>query len=149
VILASKSPQRFLSLCLKIKQVSIYRLRHKIDGGRSAWDTCRDVATCFTWKEVGLGFPSLPSRPVEARRRVVRVASSQRLRRDEAEDGRVDTTGYIRPFYSKIIVFYILDPRGNLVFRLLIEPINKTLEGLDSFSLLLPSLCNSYIRISV
>jgi hypothetical protein len=30
------------------------------------WDTCRDLASCFTWKQVGLGFPSPTSRLVEA-----------------------------------------------------------------------------------
>jgi hypothetical protein len=39
VIWASKSPRRFLGLCLKTKQASVCRLRHKTDGGRSAWDT--------------------------------------------------------------------------------------------------------------
>jgi hypothetical protein len=39
VIWASKSPRRFLSLGLKTKQASIYRLRHKTDGGRSARNT--------------------------------------------------------------------------------------------------------------
>jgi hypothetical protein len=52
VIWASKSPRRFLSLYLKTKQVSVCRLRHKIDGGRSAWDTHRDLAACFAWKQV-------------------------------------------------------------------------------------------------
>jgi hypothetical protein len=36
VIWASKSPQRFLGLGLKTKRASIYRLRHKTDGGRLA-----------------------------------------------------------------------------------------------------------------
>jgi hypothetical protein len=40
VIWALKSPRRFLGLGLKTKWVSVCRLRHKIDGGRSAWDTC-------------------------------------------------------------------------------------------------------------
>jgi hypothetical protein len=48
VILASKSPRRFLSLGLKIKWASVYWLRHKTDGGRSARDTRRDLAACFT-----------------------------------------------------------------------------------------------------
>jgi hypothetical protein len=39
VICALKSPRRFLGLGLKTKQVSVCRLHHKIDGGRSAWDT--------------------------------------------------------------------------------------------------------------
>jgi hypothetical protein len=39
VIWTSKSPQRFLDLCIKIKHVSVCQLRHKTNGGRSAWDT--------------------------------------------------------------------------------------------------------------
>jgi hypothetical protein len=34
----------------------------------------------------------------------------------EAEDGWVDATGCVRPFYHKITNFYVLGPRGNLVF---------------------------------
>jgi hypothetical protein len=48
VIWASKSPRWFLGLGLKTKWASVYRLRHKTDGGRSVWDTCRDLAACFT-----------------------------------------------------------------------------------------------------
>jgi hypothetical protein len=48
VIWASKSPRRFLVLCLKTKQASVCQLRHKTDGGRSARDTRRDLAACFT-----------------------------------------------------------------------------------------------------
>jgi hypothetical protein len=48
VIWASKSSRRFLVLCLKIKQVSVYRLHHKTDEGRTARDTHRDLAACFT-----------------------------------------------------------------------------------------------------
>jgi hypothetical protein len=59
VIWASKSPRRFLGLGLKIKEASVCRLRHKTDGGRSAWDTHRDLAACLTWKQVWLGFSSL------------------------------------------------------------------------------------------
>jgi hypothetical protein len=47
VIWVSKSPLQFLGL------------GHKTDGGRSARDTRRDLAACFTWKQVWLGFPSL------------------------------------------------------------------------------------------
>jgi hypothetical protein len=50
VIWASKLPRRFLGLDLKTKQTSVYWLRHKIDGGRSTRDTCRDLAACLTWK---------------------------------------------------------------------------------------------------
>jgi hypothetical protein len=59
VICASKLPQRFLGLSLKTMQASVCRLRHKTDGGRSAWDTRRDLAACFAWKQVWLRFPSL------------------------------------------------------------------------------------------
>jgi hypothetical protein len=59
VIWTSKSPQRFLVLWLKIKWASVCRLRHKIDGGRSARDTRRDLVACFAWKQVSLGFLSL------------------------------------------------------------------------------------------
>jgi hypothetical protein len=48
VIWASKSLRRFLGLGLKTKQASVYPLRHKTDGGRSAWDTRRDLAACLT-----------------------------------------------------------------------------------------------------
>jgi hypothetical protein len=59
VIWASKSPQRFLGLCLKIKWASVCRLRHKTDGGRSVRDTRRDLAACLALKQVWLGFSSL------------------------------------------------------------------------------------------
>jgi hypothetical protein len=39
VIWALKSSRRFLGLGLKTKWASIYRLCHKTDTGRSAWDT--------------------------------------------------------------------------------------------------------------
>jgi hypothetical protein len=59
VIWASKLSRWFLGLGLKTKWASVCRLHHKIDGGRSARDTRRDLAACFTWKQVWLGFPSL------------------------------------------------------------------------------------------
>jgi hypothetical protein len=60
VILTSKSLRRFLGLGLKTKQALICRLRHKTDRERSIWDTHRDLAACFTWKQVWLGFPVWP-----------------------------------------------------------------------------------------
>jgi hypothetical protein len=59
VICASKLPRWFLDLGLKIKCASICRLRHKTDGVMSTRDTCRDLAACFAWKQVWLGFISL------------------------------------------------------------------------------------------
>jgi hypothetical protein len=47
VIWDSKLPRRFLGLGLKIKWASVYRLRRKTDGWRSARDTRRDLAACF------------------------------------------------------------------------------------------------------
>jgi hypothetical protein len=47
---------------------------------------------------------------------MVHMASSWRLRRVKAEDGWVDVMGYIRPFYPNFVVFYLLGPRGILVF---------------------------------
>jgi hypothetical protein len=49
----------FPSLSLKTKWASICQLRLKTDGGRSARDTRRDLAACFTWKQVWLAFLSL------------------------------------------------------------------------------------------
>jgi hypothetical protein len=66
MIWASKSPRWFLGLGLKIKQTTVCWLRHKIDGRATAWDTRRNLAACFTWKQVGLEFPSLSSRLAEA-----------------------------------------------------------------------------------
>jgi hypothetical protein len=59
VIWGSKSPRRFLGLCLKTKQASVCRLRHKIDGETSTWDTHRDLVSCLVWKQVWLGFSNL------------------------------------------------------------------------------------------
>jgi hypothetical protein len=87
VICASNSPRWFLGLDLKTKWATIFWLRHKIDGRATVWDMCRDPTNCFTLKQVGLGFPSLTSRLVKARRRVVHVAPSRRLRRDQVKDG--------------------------------------------------------------
>jgi hypothetical protein len=115
VIWDSKSPRRFLDLCLKTKQASVCRLCHKTDGGRSAQDTHRDLAACFAWKQVWLGFPSLARRLAEAQRCVVHMAPSQRLHRRQVEDGRVDATGYVRPCYPTFAVFNVLGPRGIVV----------------------------------
>jgi hypothetical protein len=59
LIWALKSLRQFLDLGIKTMQASVCRLRHKTDGWRSARDTCRDLAACFTGKQVWLGFFSL------------------------------------------------------------------------------------------
>jgi hypothetical protein len=61
VIWASKSLRRFLVLGLKTKRDTICQLRHKIDGRmETAQRMRRDLAACFGWKQIGLGFLSLP-----------------------------------------------------------------------------------------
>jgi hypothetical protein len=60
VISASKSPRWFLGLGLKTMWSSVCRLRHKTDGGRSAWETYQDLAAFFAWKQVWLGFSVWP-----------------------------------------------------------------------------------------
>jgi hypothetical protein len=52
VIWVSKASQRFLGLGLKTRWALVYQLRHKTDGERSTRDTRRDLATCFTSKQV-------------------------------------------------------------------------------------------------
>jgi hypothetical protein len=47
--------------------------------------------------------------------RMVHVTSSQRSRRVQVEDGRVDAMGRIRPFYPYFAIFIVLGPRGILV----------------------------------
>jgi hypothetical protein len=59
VIRVSKSPRWFLVLGLKTKWASVCRLHCKTEGGRLGWDTRRDLAFCFAWKQVWLGFSSL------------------------------------------------------------------------------------------
>jgi murein endopeptidase len=61
-------------------------------------------------------FPSLALRLVEARLQVVHVAVSRRLCHDKVKDRQVDAMDCVRPFYPKIDVFYVLDPRGVLLF---------------------------------
>jgi hypothetical protein len=48
VIWASKSPRRFFGSGLKTKQTSVCQLRHKTNGGRTAWDTRQNLPACFT-----------------------------------------------------------------------------------------------------
>jgi hypothetical protein len=49
---------------------------------------------------------------------MLHMASSRSLRRVEAEDGRVDATGCIRPYYPYFAVFIVLGPTDILVFYL-------------------------------
>jgi hypothetical protein len=47
---------------------------------------------------------------------MVYVASLRRSRGVQTEDGRVDATGYVRPFYPKIAVFIVLGPKDIVIF---------------------------------
>jgi hypothetical protein len=49
---------------------------------------------------------------------MVHMTSSRRSSRDQAEDGRVDTIGYIRPCCPYFFVFIVLGPSDILVFCL-------------------------------
>jgi hypothetical protein len=60
VIWASKSLRQFLGLGLKTMWALVCRFHHKTDGGRSARDTHRDLAVCFAWKQVWIGFSVWP-----------------------------------------------------------------------------------------
>jgi hypothetical protein len=42
---------------------------------------------------------------------MVHVISSQRLRRVEAKDGRVNTMSCMGPFYPNFSIFYVLYPK--------------------------------------
>jgi hypothetical protein len=57
---------------------------------------------------------------------MVHVASLQRSCGDEAEDERVDATGYIRLFYPNFTVFIVLGHKGSLVISF---SINRTPKG--------------------
>jgi hypothetical protein len=116
VIWASKSSRRFLGLCLKIKQATIYRFCHKTNWRTTVWDLRRDLVAYFAWKQVVLGFLNPASRLAEARWRVVHVTPSRRLRRGQVEDGRINATGYVGPCYPCFIVFFILGHMGIVVF---------------------------------
>jgi hypothetical protein len=54
---------------------------------------------------------------------MMHVASLQRSCGDEAEDERVDATGYIRLFYPNFTVFIVLGHKGSLVISF---SINRT-----------------------
>jgi hypothetical protein len=67
VIWASKSLRWFPGLGLQIKRATVCRLHHKTNGRiKTSRGTCRDLAACFAWKQVGLEFSSLATRLDEA-----------------------------------------------------------------------------------
>jgi hypothetical protein len=116
MIWASKSPRRFLGLVLKTMQALICQLRHKTNEERTARDTRRDLAACFTWKQVALRFPNLALRLAEAQWWVVHATPSRRLRRDQVEDTWVNMMDCVEPRHHYFVVSYVLGPRGIVVF---------------------------------
>jgi hypothetical protein len=56
------------------------------------------------------------SKLTEAQRWVVHVSPLWRLHRDQVEDGRVDVMGYVGSCNPYIVVFFVLCPRGVIVF---------------------------------
>jgi hypothetical protein len=121
MIWISKLPHRFLSLCLKTMRTMICRLCHKTNGRvKTARVTYQDLAACFTWKQVGLEFPSLASGLVAARRWVVHVTPSRRSREDHIKDRRIDAMSCVGSCYPYFTVFDVLAARGILVFYLTI-----------------------------
>jgi hypothetical protein len=52
---------------------------------------------------------------------MVHLASSRRLRGNEAKDGRVNATGCIGLFYPNIAIFVVLGHKGSLVISFLIN----------------------------
>jgi hypothetical protein len=67
MIFVSKSARRFFGLGFKTKRATVCRLRNKTDRRmKTTQGTHRNLAACFTWKQVGQWFSSLASRLVEA-----------------------------------------------------------------------------------
>jgi hypothetical protein len=78
--------------------------------------THRDLAACFAWKQVEIGFPSLALRLAEARQWMVHVAPSWRSCEDQIEDGWVDMMGCVGSCYPYFVIFIVLGYRNILVF---------------------------------
>jgi hypothetical protein len=56
------------------------------------------------------------------------VAPLRRLRRRQVEDGRIDETGCVGPYYPTFAIFNVLIPNG-IVVILRLEPIPICLSG--------------------
>jgi hypothetical protein len=55
------------------------------------------------------------SKLTEVRRRMMHTAPSGMLRRDEAENGRIDVMNYVGLCYPYFIIFIVLDPMNIVV----------------------------------
>jgi hypothetical protein len=85
---------------------------------KTTQDTHRDLAACFVWKQVGLGFSQSGIKTDRGGVWMVHVTSLWRSREVQAEDGRVEAMDYIGPFYPNFTIFTVLCPRGISVFWL-------------------------------
>jgi hypothetical protein len=88
---------------------------YKINERAMTWDTRHDLAACFAWNQVELGFSHSGLKIDGGATRMVHAASSWRLRRGQVKDGRVDAMDCARRCYPYFTVFFKLDHRGNLV----------------------------------
>jgi hypothetical protein len=94
----------------------------------TTWDTPRDLAAFFAWKQVGLGFSNLASRLVEARRWVVHMV---KLKTDGSMRWATPTPATLALSFSFYYALGILSS-----FSFLFGPINRILEGWNSSSFL-------------
>jgi hypothetical protein len=83
---------------------------------KTTWDTCRDLAICFAWKQVGLGFPSLASILVETRCGWCMWYHHRGCIELKLKTDMVDATGCIGSLDLNFAVFIALDINGILVF---------------------------------
>jgi hypothetical protein len=73
LIWPTKSPWWFLGFGLKTKWAMVCRLWHKTNERmKTVRDARQDLAACFAWRWVGLGFPNLASRLAECHTRFLR-----------------------------------------------------------------------------
>jgi hypothetical protein len=117
---------RFGDLSLKITAtVSLFGTQNQAGFGLSLvpQNRRREVGTRHASRSSGLlrveasraRIFNLTSRLAEARRRMLHVAPSQKLRRSQVEDGRVDAMGCVEPCYPYFTIFILLGPRNIVV----------------------------------
>jgi hypothetical protein len=117
VIWASKSPQWFLDLGLKTKAGNdlLVAPQNRQEDEDSAGQTLRSSGLLHVEaSQARVSQSGLKTDGGAAE--MVHVTSSWRSRADEDEDGQVDAICCIRPFYCNFAIFYVLGPRGILVF---------------------------------
>jgi hypothetical protein len=81
---------------------------------KTAWSTCRDLATLFCMEASRARVSTLLSRLVAAW--MVYMASSCMSRKNQVKDVRVDAMSCVGPRYPYFVVFIVLGRRDSLVF---------------------------------